>query len=363
MQNIPVLILRKDKITFKANLDKFGKFNYIKFFIDFDKYKNNNFFEDIFNDIKNIFCINYDFNIIYFISSSLINQNNKILKYISNYNFFVIEDEICNFSICLSNIIKNNDFFLKIQTCSFYYKKHFNVGFLGKSNSGKSSLINLIIKQDFSNVSNNFNTTKGNSSIFIEKDEKIIEIIDSAGYLHSVKNQKEFCKSMTYIFEKSDICILLNPVDDFNNKIFNKLIFQLNKFNKSYIIALTKCDLINSEMKDNIITDLYNRYGKDAEIIDTSINNCNSLIEKILDIYNKMINFSCNKEEVSVYIKNKFNFIKSFNNYFIKNNKIFFIFKRKYIPFKKNIYIFFKRCICKYLNIISVPVVIEFIDE
>lgn len=130
--------------------------------------------------------------------------------------------------------------------------KIYNISIVGKSNTGKSSLINYLSKRHISPESNKLQTTRINIHNKINLDGLNIDIIDTPGI--SLVNNDLLSESMknSYIKTLGSIDLILVMLD-INNKDLNyeKSIINLIKSNDSSIlIIVNKIDLANDNLID-----------------------------------------------------------------------------------------------------------------
>lgn len=130
-----------------------------------------------------------------------------------------------------------------------------HIGFFGCTNSGKSSLVNAVMGQDLSVVSD----VKGTTTDVVKKTMELLPlgpvvIMDTPGYDdESVLGEKRIAAAEK-VLHKCDIAVLVtaNPV---LNTVESRLVSLFKKNDTAYLIAVNKSDLLTSipENKDNII--------------------------------------------------------------------------------------------------------------
>lgn len=151
----------------------------------------------------------------------------------------------------------------------------------GKTNAGKSSLINNLVGQDVALVSNKAGTTT--DPVF--KAMELIPIgpvlfIDSAG-INDKTSLGDLRVSKTLdLLKRTDLAIYLMDGEDIDKKALKDMKLQFKKFNIPYILVINKCDKLDEEK----LKILKNEY-KDAIFISTYNNSSiNKLKEKIIDV-------------------------------------------------------------------------------
>lgn len=136
--------------------------------------------------------------------------------------------------------------------------KKIKVLIVGKSNVGKSSLINYFSNKHSALVSNKVHSTRISTSHSIDYNDVHIEFIDTPGA--SINDTNLLSKAMKSNASKhitnADIIILLTqPQEKYNYEI--KIKDQIEEFNKKYILCVNKIDLDPSgQYKDNLFISL-----------------------------------------------------------------------------------------------------------
>lgn len=134
-------------------------------------------------------------------------------------------------------------------------KSAINVNLIGKPNVGKSSLINAILGEERVIVSPIAHTTREPQDIYIEYQDKIINLIDTAGI--SKRGKKEAKRGVTRdeleklsinrslsSLNKSDICILIIDINEGMTIQESKIVEEVVKSRVSLLIVANKWDLV-----------------------------------------------------------------------------------------------------------------------
>ena len=129
-----------------------------------------------------------------------------------------------------------------------------HIGFFGKRNAGKSSLINAVTGQSLSIVSD----VKGTTTDPVLKTMEILPLgpvviidtpgIDDEGELGSLRVEKSFD-----MLRKSDIAVLVVEAKEGLSPEDEKLLTEIKKRNLPYIICYSKCDEYMGEAGENEI--------------------------------------------------------------------------------------------------------------
>ena len=233
-------------------------------------------------------------------------SSSEFYKFGKKINYISLNNEI-GINELLNEIIKN---FKKKKI-----KKKIKIpkiSILGKPNAGKSSLLNIIIKEKRSIVEKNPGTTRDPIKSYYNLYNKKFIFTDTAGIRKKskIKNSIEFYSIIKTIkvLKNSDICIIMIDIIKGITAQDINIISLTNKYKKGAIIAINKCDLV--EINNNIIKEHEEKIKKKILPIDYIPIIFISVIKK-KNIY-KII-----KKSITIY-KNK---IKKISTYQL-NNKI-----------------------------------------
>ena len=171
-----------------------------------------------------------------------------------------------------------------------YIHNGISIALIGKTNVGKSSLLNLLSKQDKAIVTSIAGTTRDTIEVDLTLKDIPIKVIDTAGirktdeYIENIGIEKSF-----EMIKKSDYIIYLFSLEEgFNNedeKIINtipeeKLITILG--NKKDLIDSKQINKIN--LSNTVLMSIKNSAGE-KELIDKIVNKCGSKEFENIDIF------------------------------------------------------------------------------
>lgn len=147
-------------------------------------------------------------------------------------------------------------------------RKH--IAIFGKTNAGKSSLINKLLNQEVSLVSE----THGTTTDPVQKAMELIPVgpvlfIDTAGFNDNSELGSLRTKRTLEIMKRTDVAIYLFDSRDIDLEEFNKVKKELKKYNIPYLVAINKIDILSKEeleelkdkFKDFILLSCENSYG------------------------------------------------------------------------------------------------------
>ncbi|MBL6700659.1 MAG: GTPase Era [Gammaproteobacteria bacterium] len=129
---------------------------------------------------------------------------------------------------------------------------------IGKSNVGKSSLINHLLKNHSALVSNKLHATRIASTYRFNYKNFNIEIIDTPGASvtnNNLLSQAMKSNSMKYITSANIIILLTQPQSKYDYEM--KIIDQIRESGKSFIIVVNKIDLdLNKRFEKELLSSL-----------------------------------------------------------------------------------------------------------
>jgi GTP-binding protein len=140
-------------------------------------------------------------------------------------------------------------------------KAAYNVTILGKPNVGKSSLLNLLLKEQRAIISEIAGTTREALSELITFHKELVKITDTPGVRRKGKVEDPLelvmVKSSLDAVRKSDIVIVM--IDSTEGHLADqelKLLFYAYEQKKSIILLLNKTDILTNEKKDQLKYDM-----------------------------------------------------------------------------------------------------------
>ena len=170
------------------------------------------------------------------------------------------------------------------------------VTIFGKENTGKSTLFNKIANLPLSKISPNLHTTRDSVNWEITYKNKFIEIIDTAGYIRSRSNRKNYhfeklsINQSEYFIKKSSlIVLLLDAVSE--SRLDLTLIGSLSRRNKPFLVLVNKIDLIDDKInyQHNFIKYLSSNHNYYSSLNIYFISALKSSKSKILNIINNQL--------------------------------------------------------------------------
>ena len=141
-------------------------------------------------------------------------------------------------------------------------KKTLNVGLIGKTNAGKSTLLSVVsaAKPEIANYP--FTTLVPNLGIVSYRDHKSFIMADIPGIIEGAAEGKGLGLRFLRHIERNSTLLFMVPADaDDIKKEYKILLKELQKYNpelidKDRILAISKSDMLDEELIEEIATEL-----------------------------------------------------------------------------------------------------------
>lgn len=167
--------------------------------------------------------------------------------------------------------------------------EEFKSGFvtvIGKTNVGKSSLINKLTGEKISAVTNKSQTTRKNVKAIVNRPNSQIIFIDTPGF------HKPLSKLSDIMNEEAastipDVDLVIYMIDATEKQIDTKTINKIKESKKKAILIINKIDLVNA----NRVAELIEKYSKEYDfsaIIPVSIKNNKNIEDVFTEIENNL---------------------------------------------------------------------------
>ncbi|BDU67473.1 MAG: GTPase Der [Candidatus Tyloplasma litorale] len=172
-------------------------------------------------------------------------------------------------------------------------KNSLRVGIIGKPNVGKSTLLNCLLKDERTIVSNVAGTTRDSIDTILKIDNKEIVLTDTAGLkknkqsLDEIEWYAELRTQLTII--NSDVSILLIDKNQSITQIDEKILGILKDEFKPVVIAINKIDELSNEERKEVELEIRNKFkfAPWVPIIFISAKegkNVNKLMKKVIEL-------------------------------------------------------------------------------
>ena len=186
-------------------------------------------------------------------------------------------------------------------------KEYIKVAIIGKPNVGKSSLVNKILGENRSIVSNIAGTTRDAIDSKFENEHGKYIFIDTAGLRRHSKveeNIEKYSVLRTELaIERADVCLLMIDANEGVTEQDTKIAGKAHEAGKAVIIAINKWDEYNKEngTLENYTKDVYNKlsYLAYAPILFISAKT-GQRVEKLFELINEVSNNNAMRIATSV---------------------------------------------------------------
>lgn len=133
------------------------------------------------------------------------------------------------------------------------------VTIIGRTNVGKSSIINSLVGEKVSAIANKPQTTRRNVKAIINRENSQIIIIDTPG-IHKPKSKLGNIMVESAIGSIPDVDIVVYVIDAENPRVDEATLDKIRQANKKTILVINKIDLINAEKLAKIINEYKELY-------------------------------------------------------------------------------------------------------
>lgn len=133
------------------------------------------------------------------------------------------------------------------------------VTIIGRTNVGKSSIINSLVGEKVSAIANKPQTTRKNVKAIINRENSQIIIIDTPG-IHKPKSKLGNIMVESAIGSIPDVDIVVYVIDAENPRVDEATLDKIRQANKKTILVINKIDLINAEKLAKIINEYKELY-------------------------------------------------------------------------------------------------------
>lgn len=152
-----------------------------------------------------------------------------------------------------------------------------DVGLVGFPNAGKSTLLSALTSAKPKIADYEFTTLKPNLGIVEYRDFRSFVIADIPGIIEGAAQGKGLGHYFLRHIERNAVLLYLIPADAPDiNKEFSILRKELQEFNpelldKNYVIALSKCDLLDDELKAEYAVEMKKHFGAIPHLMISSV--------------------------------------------------------------------------------------------
>ncbi len=164
-------------------------------------------------------------------------------------------------------------------------EEEFKSGFvtvIGKTNVGKSSIINSLVGEKVSAIANRPQTTRKNVKAIVNRPNSQIIIIDTPG-LHKPKSKLGKVMIESAIGSIPDVDIIIYVIEATSKEVDEETLEKIKNANKPTILIINKIDLIDAKRLAHIIEEYKDLYDFTA-IIPVSVKQNKNIEEITIEI-------------------------------------------------------------------------------
>lgn len=158
---------------------------------------------------------------------------------------------------------------------------------IGRTNVGKSSIINALVREKVSAIANKPQTTRKIIRGILNTENSQIIFIDTPG-IHKAHSKLGKIMNESAIATIPDVDVIIYVVDVTDKKVDNETIEKLKKQKRPIILVLNKVDLINREQVAEKIT-LYSELIDFVSIVPLSVVKNDNLDVLVKEIENNLL--------------------------------------------------------------------------
>lgn len=161
------------------------------------------------------------------------------------------------------------------------------VGLVGLPNAGKSTLLNRLVKEKISIVTEKPQTTRRRILGIVSDENRQIVYVDSPGFIDAKKGLNQFLNLESLdVIKQSDVLLLLLSIDTQEEAQIDQMIKLCKESNKSIVAVLNKCDVVEFSRRIAIlkkklediktckaVLEYSDQWGKDRADVLEQINN------------------------------------------------------------------------------------------
>ena len=141
-------------------------------------------------------------------------------------------------------------------------KKLLKISIVGKTNSGKSTLINALVGETVSIINKKINTTEDLIAGILNIKNQQLVFYDTPGLVLTKKNiKKKLIKNLWEGLNQCDVILYILDIKKYNFNEIKLNLIKLNELNKKIIILFNKIDLIDKNTILPIIKEISNYFS------------------------------------------------------------------------------------------------------
>ena len=193
------------------------------------------------------------------------NYNSDIIRDVEKLGFglpiLISSAHMKSIDILEEKILQNLRFKKNSKELSLDISEKLSIAIVGKTNSGKSTLMNSISGQDVSITGNKPYLTRDAVEITIERKKLNFKIIDTAGFSKDISGSKNLNKDFVDQTKKkirlSQMILIVMDIDDYFERLHSRIIRLVYDENRCMLIVVNKIDKYKKIYQESVKKKLY----------------------------------------------------------------------------------------------------------
>ena len=191
--------------------------------------------------------------------------NSNIVNDIEKFGFglpiLISSAHMKSIELLKEKILQNLEFKKNVKKFSSNILEKLSIAIVGKTNSGKSTLMNSISGQDVSVTGNTPYLTRDAVEISIERKKLDFKIIDTAGFSKDLSGSKKLNKNFIDQTKKkirlSQMILIVMDIDDYFERLHSRVIRLVSDENRCMIIVINKIDKYKKIYEESVKKKIY----------------------------------------------------------------------------------------------------------
>ncbi len=193
------------------------------------------------------------------------NYNCSIISDIEKFGFglpiLISSAHMKSIDLLEERILQNLKFNGKIKKLTPDISERLSIAIVGKTNSGKSTLMNSISGQDVSITGNKPYLTRDAVEIIIERKKLNFKIIDTAGFSKDLsgtkRSNKDFIDQTKKKIRLSQMVLIVMDIDDYYERLHSRIIRLVYDENRCMLLVINKTDKYKNIHEESVKKKIY----------------------------------------------------------------------------------------------------------
>ncbi len=193
------------------------------------------------------------------------NYNSEIVRDIEKFGFglpiLISSAHMKSIHLLEEKIFQNLEYKKNMKEFSTDISERLSIAIVGKTNSGKSTLMNSISGQDVSITGNTPYLTRDAVEITIERKKLNFKIIDTAGFSKDLSGSKKLNKDFVDQTKKkirlSQMILIVMDIDDYFERLHSRIIRLVYDEKRCMLIVINKIDKYKKLYEESVKKKIY----------------------------------------------------------------------------------------------------------